>query len=62
MGEAWFERKRHGYGLVYILIRDDTKAGGKSLEGARVVISGSGNVAIYCAEKVAQLGGLAVRP
>jgi glutamate dehydrogenase (NADP+) len=44
-----------GYGLVYIteeLLRDH----GKSLEGARVAVSGSGNVAIYAIEKAQQLG------
>jgi glutamate dehydrogenase (NADP+) len=44
-----------GYGLVYLmdaLVRD----AGRALEGARVVISGSGNVAIYAAEKATSLG------
>ena len=44
-----------GYGLVYIteeLLKDH----GKSLNGARVAVSGSGNVAIYAMEKAAQLG------
>lgn len=48
-----------GYGLVYIvdqLLKDK----GKSLEGATVSISGSGNVAIYATEKVQQLGGKVV--
>jgi glutamate dehydrogenase (NADP+) len=33
---------------------------GKSLDGKRVVVSGSGNVAIYAIEKVQQLGGKAI--
>ena len=33
------------------------KANGKSFEGAKVVISGSGNVAIYANQKATQLGG-----
>ena len=44
-----------GYGLVYLvdeMIRDF----GHPMEGARVVISGAGNVAIYAAEKAAALG------
>ncbi len=48
-----------GYGLVYLvdeMIRDK----GKSFAGATVVISGSGNVAIYATEKVQQLGGKVV--
>jgi glutamate dehydrogenase (NADP+) len=45
-----------GYGLVYYIdemLRDH----GKSLEGKTVIVSGSGNVAIYAAEKVIELGG-----
>lgn len=44
-----------GYGLVYIteeLLKDH----GKNLAGARVAVSGSGNVAIYAMEKATQLG------
>ena len=36
---------------------DMLKANGKSFEGAKVVISGSGNVAIYANQKATQLGG-----
>jgi glutamate dehydrogenase (NADP+) len=48
-----------GYGLIYFvdeMVRDH----GKSLKGSTVVISGSGNVAIYAVEKVHQLGGKVV--
>ncbi len=45
-----------GYGLVYIL-DEMLKNNGKELAGKNVVISGSGNVAIYATEKVHQLGG-----
>ncbi|MCM1115309.1 MAG: NADP-specific glutamate dehydrogenase [Clostridium sp.] len=44
-----------GYGLVYIteeLLKDH----GKNINGARVAVSGSGNVAIYAMEKATQLG------
>ena len=44
-----------GYGLIYIL-DEMLRNNGKALEGRRVVISGSGNVAIYAAEKAEQLG------
>lgn len=44
-----------GYGLVY-LMDEAVKAKGKSFNGATVVVSGSGNVAIYTVEKAAQLG------
>ncbi len=48
-----------GYGLCY-LVNEMLKSKGKSFEGATVVISGSGNVAIYAAEKALQLGGKVV--
>jgi len=48
-----------GYGLCYFT-DEMLKAAGKSFNGATVVISGSGNVAIYAAQKVGQLGGKAV--
>jgi glutamate dehydrogenase (NADP+) len=48
-----------GYGLVY-LIDEMLRQHGNSLESKTVVISGSGNVAIYAAEKVQHLGGRVV--
>ena len=48
-----------GYGLCYFtdnMLRD----AGKSFDGATVVISGSGNVAIYACEKATQLGARVV--
>ena len=48
-----------GYGLVYIL-DEMLKHNGKELGGMSVVISGSGNVAIYATEKAQQLGAKVV--
>lgn len=48
-----------GYGLVY-LVNAMLSAAGKSLKGQTVVISGSGNVAIYAAEKAQQSGAKVV--
>ncbi|MCP4456318.1 MAG: NADP-specific glutamate dehydrogenase, partial [Planctomycetes bacterium] len=45
-----------GYGLVYI-VQEALKAQNKGLEGMAVSVSGAGNVAIYAAEKIQQLGG-----
>ncbi|MCI9445670.1 MAG: NADP-specific glutamate dehydrogenase [Oscillospiraceae bacterium] len=48
-----------GYGLCYFtdcMLKD----AGRSFEGATVVISGSGNVAIYACEKASQLGARVV--
>ena len=48
-----------GYGLIYIL-DEMLKHNGKTLEGQRVLVSGSGNVAIYATEKAQQLGAKVV--
>ena len=48
-----------GYGLCYFT-DEMLKDAGKSFEGATVVISGSGNVAIYATEKATALGGKVV--
>ena len=48
-----------GYGLVYFT-DEMIKAKGMSFQGKTVVISGSGNVAIYATQKVQQLGGKVV--
>ena len=48
-----------GYGTVYFT-EHMLKARGRSLEDAKVLVSGSGNVAIYAIEKVHELGGIVV--
>ncbi|WP_283170997.1 NADP-specific glutamate dehydrogenase [Curtanaerobium respiraculi] len=48
-----------GYGLVY-LVQEHLACKGDSFEGKTVCISGSGNVAIYAAEKAQQLGATVV--
>ena len=48
-----------GYGLCYYA-NEMLKANGKSFEGQTVVISGSGNVAIYATEKATELGAKVV--
>ncbi len=44
-----------GYGLLYFM-REMLKANGQNLNGKTVIISGSGNVAIYAAEKAYEFG------
>lgn len=46
-----------GYGTVYFAQSMLNTHGGEGFEGKKVVISGSGNVAQFAAEKVLQLGG-----
>ena len=48
-----------GYGLVYIL-SEMCKANDKEIKGKTVVITGSGNVAIYAAQKAIELGAKVV--
>jgi glutamate dehydrogenase (NADP+) len=48
-----------GYGVVFF-VKEILQARGQSFDGRKVVVSGSGNVAIYAIEKVHQLGGTVV--
>jgi len=48
-----------GYGVTYF-VQEMLATRGTSLDGKRVVVSGSGNVAIYTIEKVAEFGGKVV--
>ena len=48
-----------GYGLCY-LVDAMLKDHGTSFEGKKVIISGSGNVAIYATEKATQLGAVVI--
>ncbi|MDI9586256.1 MAG: NADP-specific glutamate dehydrogenase [Acidobacteriota bacterium] len=54
-GGSFVRKEATGYGLVYFTTRM-LESIGKTWEGLDVVISGSGNVAIYAAEKAMQLG------
>jgi glutamate dehydrogenase (NADP+) len=48
-----------GYGNAYFM-REMLSHNGDDLEGKRCVVSGAGNVALYCAKKIIQLGGVVV--
>jgi glutamate dehydrogenase (NADP+) len=62
-GVAWggsqVRREATGYGTVFF-VEEMLKAQGRTFDGQRVVVSGSGNVAIYAIEKIHQLGGVVV--
>ena len=58
-GGSLARKEATGYGLIYILDEMLTH-NGKELAGKNVVISGSGNVAIYATEKAQQLGAKVV--
>ena len=58
-GGSLARKEATGFGLCYFtdeMLRDN----GKSFCGARVIISGSGNVAIYAAQKAIELGATVV--
>ena len=58
-GGSLARKEATGYGLVYFM-REMLAAHNKSLEGKTVIISGSGNVAIYACEKVTEMGAKVV--
>lgn len=58
-GGSQVRREATGYGAAYF-VDDMLGTHGHSLDGMRVVVSGSGNVAIYAIEKIQQLGGRVV--
>lgn len=58
-GGSLARKEATGYGLCYFT-EEMLKDAGKSLNGQRVVISGSGNVALYANQKAVQLGAKVV--
>ena len=58
-GGSLARREATGYGLCYF-VREMLADAGLSFDGARVVISGSGNVAIYACEKATSFGARVV--
>ncbi len=58
-GGSLARKQATGYGLVY-LVNEMLTCNGKELKGKTVVVSGSGNVAIYACEKATQLGAKVV--
>ena len=55
-GGSLARKEATGFGLCYYT-KEMLAAEGKSFKGGRVVISGSGNVAIYACQKATELGG-----
>ncbi len=55
-GGSLARKEATGYGLCYFT-DEMLKANGQSFEGKKVIVSGSGNVAIYANQKATQLGG-----
>jgi glutamate dehydrogenase (NADP+) len=58
-GGSLIRKEATGYGLIYFM-REMLKANGKELKDKTVIITGSGNVAIYACEKVQEYGAKVV--
>ncbi|MGN0794972.1 MAG: NADP-specific glutamate dehydrogenase [Aristaeellaceae bacterium] len=58
-GGSLGRKEATGYGLCY-LVKAMMEHNGKDVAGKTVVVSGSGNVAIYANEKITQMGGKVV--
>lgn len=54
-GGSLARKEATGFGLIYFT-NEALKDRGRSFDGARVIISGSGNVAIYAAQKAQEFG------
>ena len=59
-GGSLLRKEATGYGLCYFAENVLHKLKNESLKGKKIIISGSGNVAIYALEKAIELGGKVV--
>ena len=55
-GGSLIRKEATGYGAVYFM-QETLKTKSEGVKGKTCVVSGSGNVAIYCIEKLLELGG-----
>ena len=55
-GGSWIRKEATGYGAAFF-VQNMLEARGDGLDGKTCAVSGSGNVALYAAEKARQLGG-----
>ncbi|MGN6783236.1 MAG: NADP-specific glutamate dehydrogenase [Marmoricola sp.] len=58
-GGSLVRKEATGYGTVFF-VQEMLRTRGDDLDGKRVVVSGSGNVALYAIDKVRELGGTVV--
>ncbi len=58
-GGSLARKEATGYGLCYF-VKCMLEKNGKTVKGSTVVVSGSGNVAIYANEKITEMGGKVV--
>ena len=60
LGGSLCRTEATGYGVTYFAQKALETYHGDSLKGKTVIVSGSGNVALYCLKKVTELGGKVV--
>ncbi|MCR4911978.1 MAG: NADP-specific glutamate dehydrogenase [Bacilli bacterium] len=60
LGGSLCRTEATGFGVTYFAKEALKKYKNDSLKGKRVIVSGSGNVALYCLKKVTELGGKVV--
>lgn len=60
LGGSLCRTEATGYGVTYFAVDALKTYKGTDLKGKKVIISGSGNVALYCLKKVTELGGTVI--
>ena len=60
LGGSLCRTEATGFGVTYFALEALKAYKGTDLKGKRVIVSGSGNVALYCLKKVVELGGIVV--
>ena len=60
LGGSLCRTEATGFGVTYFALEALKAYKGTDLKGKRVIVSGSGNVALYCLKKVVELGGTVV--
>ena len=60
MGGSLCRTEATGYGVTYFALKALKTYRNTDLKGKRVIVSGSGNVALYCLKKVTELGGIVI--
>lgn len=60
LGGSLCRTEATGYGVTYFALEALKQYKGTDLKGKKVIVSGSGNVALYCLKKVNELGGTVI--
>ena len=60
LGGSLCRTEATGYGVTYFALEALKTYHGTDLKGKKVIVSGSGNVALYCLKKVVELGGTVI--